>query len=153
MQKLRRATQEDIGHIATMYTEDIENNKARAMEFARDLVERFHTILCLDGEKLCGSISWETRGGLDDGVAEIVGLGVRPTYRRKGIATKLVRETIKQLHQLFAAAGSHLRLAYLFMERDNGSARMFYTKLGFEETATIPRMYPHGDAAVFVLRP
>jgi ribosomal protein S18 acetylase RimI-like enzyme len=147
------ATAEDMTRIEDMYTEDIENKPDRAMEFARELVERFHTIICYDGDRLCGSISWDTRGGLDDGVAEIVGLGVRPAYRRKGIATKLVRETIKQLREFFAGAGSHLRLAYLFMERDNGSAREFYMKLGFEETATIPRMYAHDDAAVFVLRP
>jgi ribosomal protein S18 acetylase RimI-like enzyme len=152
MQKLRTATKDDIGPIADMYIEDVEDNRVRATEFAKDLVERFHTILCLDDKKLCGSISWETRGGLDDGVAEVVGMGVRSTYRRKGIGTKLIGETIKQLRASFLAAGSRLRILYLFMERSNEIARAFYQRLGFVESAMIPGMYPHEDAAVLVLR-
>lgn len=152
MYRLRTATAEDLSRIADMYLEDVENNRVRAMEFAKDLVERFHTLLCLDGEKLCGSISWETRGGLDDGVAEIVGLGVRPAYRRKGIATRLLGETTKQLRESFTSAGRRLRVLYLFMERSNQVAREFYQRLGFAEVAEILGMYPHEDAAIFILR-
>jgi len=152
MQKLRTATQDDIGRLVDMYIEDVEDNRARAMEFARDLVKRFHTIICLDGEKLCGSISWETRGGLDDGVAEIVGLGVRPAYRRKGIGTKLLRETIKQLRGFFGNARSRLRVLYLFMEKSNEGAREFYQRSGFVEVAAIPGMYPEDDASILVLK-
>jgi ribosomal protein S18 acetylase RimI-like enzyme len=152
MQKLRIATEDDIGRIVDMYIEDVEDNRVRAKEFAKDLVQRFHTILCLDGEELCGTISWETRGGLDDGVAEVVGMGVRPIYRRKGIGTKLIGETIKQLRASFLAAGSRLRILYLFMEKSNEIAREFYQRLGFVEAAAISGMYPHEDAAIFVLR-
>ena len=91
---------------------------------------------------LCG-------GGLDDGVAEIIGLGVNEGFKRQGIATSLVDAAIEDMAQFFSGKGYSLRVIMLLMERTNETARNFYSVNKFKEVAVVPSLYPHDDASIW----
>ncbi|TFG14860.1 N-acetyltransferase [Candidatus Thorarchaeota archaeon] len=150
MIEYRTALIDDKPLLIKMYLEEIEDNVERAARFADDLIEHTRTILSTDGEQICGTVSWETRGGLEDGIAEIVSLGVSEEYRRQGIATKLVEILTNQAIEYFSEHGHALRVIFLFMERTNETARNFYKGIGFSEGAEIAGFYPDDHAVIWI---
>ncbi|KKN27525.1 hypothetical protein LCGC14_0863810 [marine sediment metagenome] len=147
---IRCVSNKDMELLVKMYLIDVENHLQRAEQFANDLIFRFKTIICINEEKILGTITWDTRGGLDDGVVELLGLGVNSSYRRQGIAKLLTFSLIDKAKKYFSNAGYKLRVIYLFMERGNNIARSFYKNIGFREVSELPAFYPHDDAAIWI---
>lgn len=147
---LRKATESDFDLLRNMYLKEVEQHHERAEVFAHELLTLMNTILCLCDDILCGTVSWAIRGGMDDGVIEIIGLGVREDSKRKGIATRLMNQALEDAREKFASKRCDIRRAFLFMEESNQIARVFYQKLGFEEAASIPEFYPCDGASIFV---
>jgi len=150
MISIRTATSSDIVLLENLYREEIEDNKRRAEKFAHDLVLRYKTLLAVKDNQVRGTITWEPRGGLDDGVAELVGLGVNEKYRRQGIATRLVNTMVEKSTNFYTNEGYSLRAIILFMERSNETARKFYSANKFKEVAVVPSLYPHDDASIWL---
>ncbi|MFW9966115.1 MAG: GNAT family N-acetyltransferase [Candidatus Thorarchaeota archaeon] len=150
MRTVREATDFDRELLVRLFITEIEDNIDLAEDFAADLL-RFHTILCLDEGKVIGTLSWDIRGGLDDGVVELIGLGVNPEYRRQGIAKELVQTLIHDASVHYSSHNHKLRVIYLFMEKENEGGRAFYRSIGFKEVADVPNLYPHDDAAIWTL--
>ena len=146
---IKSATPEDIPLIEKMYRKEIEDHVERAQTFAQDLVFRYKTLLAIKDNTVCGTVSWEPRGGFDDGVVEMIGLGVNEGFKRQGVATKLVDEMIEAALQFFSSKGYSLRVILLFMERENETARKFYSANRFKEVAAIPSLYPSDDASIW----
>ncbi|MFW9931800.1 MAG: GNAT family N-acetyltransferase [Candidatus Thorarchaeota archaeon] len=149
---LRKAIKTDFAVLKNMYMTEVEPHSERAEAFAHDLLSQMETILCFDDDILCGTVSWAIRGGLNDGIIEIIGLGVNAEYQRRGIATRLVNQVLSDAKNKFASKDYALRRIFLFMEEGNMVARQFYQKLGFVETATITDFYPSDGASIFVKR-
>ncbi len=149
MREIRVASESDRNLLVDLYLADVSQDRRQAEQFASDLLNHLRTILCIDDGKLVGTISWDIRGGLDDGVIELIGLGVSPEYRRMGIAGNLVDAVIETAKIHYTKERAKLRIVYLFMEKSNEGARYFYETLGFKEVAVIPALYPHDDAAVW----
>lgn len=151
MQKIIRfANEDDIMLLKEMYLNDVENHEQRAIEFANDLIFKLKTIICVADLKIIGSVSWDTRGGLNDGVIELIGLGITQNSRRQGIAKELVLTLISETKKLFKSKGYKLRVIYFFMERSNNTARRFYKNMGFREVSIIPAFYPNDDAVIWI---
>ena len=146
---IRTATSDDISLLENMYRKEIEDHAERAQRFAEDLVLRYKTLVAIKDDAVCGTATWEPRGGLDDGVAELVGLGVNDGFKRQGIASKLVDAMIEETSQFFTSNGYTLRVIILFMEKSNETARKFYSAIRFKEVATIPSLYPLDDASIW----
>lgn len=149
MFQIRPATTADDEILKEMYLSEVENHNGRATAFAKDLTSKFKTMLALQDEHLCGTLTWDARGGYDDGVVEIVGIGVNSKYQRRGIATKLVEKMIREASQFYSEHGYMLRVVILFMEGRNEDARRFYSAIGFSEVARIPGLYPHDDGVIW----
>ena len=149
MIEIRTATSSDLPLLEKMYRKEIEDHLERAQKFAEDLVLRYETLLAIDDNAVCGTVTWEPRGGLDDGVAEMIGLGVTEGFKRQGIASKLVDAMIEEATQFFSAKNYSLRVILLFMEKTNETARKFYSVNRFKEVATIPSLYPSDDASIW----
>ncbi|MHA1925075.1 MAG: GNAT family N-acetyltransferase [Candidatus Thorarchaeota archaeon] len=147
---MREATDSDRYLLVNLFISEVEDNIDLAEGFATDLL-RFRTILCLDEGNVIGTVSWDIRGGLDDGVVELIGLGVNPQYRRQGVAKELVQTLIHDVSKHYSSQGYKLRVIYLFMEKGNEGGRAFYKSIGFKETADVPELYPHDDAAIWTL--
>ncbi|MHA1136880.1 MAG: GNAT family N-acetyltransferase [Candidatus Thorarchaeota archaeon] len=146
---IKTATDADRALLENMYLEEIESHTERAEMFADDLVDRFKTMLALQDGQLCGTLSWDTRGGYDDGVVEIIGLGVKEKFQRQGVAKKLVDDFIQVASSFYSEKGYSLRVILLFMEGANEVARKFYSNMGFKEDALIPKLYPHDDGVIW----
>ena len=149
MIEIRTATPSDLPLLENMYRKEIEDHLERARRFAEDLVLRYKTLLAIDDNAVCGTVTWEPRGGLDDGVVEMIGLGVTEGFKRQGIATRLVDAMIGEATQFFSTKDYSLRVILLFMERANETARKFYSTNKFKEVSTIPSLYPQDDASIW----
>ncbi len=149
MIEIRTATPSDLPLLENMYRKEIEDHLERARRFAEDLVLRYKTLLAIDDNAVCGTVTWEPRGGLDDGVVEMIGLGVTEGFKRQGIATRLVDAMIEEATQFFSTKDYSLRVILLFMERANETARKFYSTNKFKEVSTIPSLYPQDDASIW----
>ena len=147
---IRNATSADIPLLENMYRTEIEDHAERSQKFAEDLVLRYKTLLAIKDEAVCGTVTWEVRGGLDDGVVEMIGLGVNEAFKRQGIATSLVDAMIQDAKQFYSSSGYSLRVVLLFMELSNETARKFYSANKFKEVASIPSLYPMDDASIWI---
>lgn len=147
---IRNATEKDMDIVVKMYLDEVENHQQRAQQFAKDLIYRFKTNICLSDKSILGTITWDTRGGLDDGVIELVGLGTSSNFKRQGIARELVLSLINEAKKYFSKAGYKLRVIYLFMEKSNNIGELFYNHMGFRKVSDIPSLYPHDDAVIWV---
>jgi ribosomal-protein-alanine N-acetyltransferase len=76
------------------------------------------------------SIACLTRHG-----AEIASLAVRPRYRERGVATALLKATIRKLRRSGAAA------VWLMVRPDNEAAIRLYRKLGFVRAGAVSDYY------------
>ena len=147
--EIRDAIETDRASLVQMYLQDVEKDEKRAGAFADALLNRMNTIVCVQDTRVIGSLSWDIRGGVEDGVIELVSMGVTEEHRRRGIGRALVEAMKESATERFAAEGQRFRLIYLFMEKTNQTARRFYRSMGFREVCTIPSMYPHDDACVW----
>lgn len=152
MPEFRSAQAGDRAILAKMYMDEIEQSEERADRFADDLIHKMNTILCFENSMICGTVSWSVRGGREDGVVEIVSLGVNKDHRRKGFATALMQEAIDDAQDFLSEKGGRLRTIFLFMESSNEVARAFYESLHFKEVVAIPSFYPDDAASIFVRR-
>ncbi|MHA1907589.1 MAG: N-acetyltransferase family protein [Candidatus Thorarchaeota archaeon] len=150
MPQIRKATESDFDTLVELYLNEVEQDSDNAKVFASDLLTRMRTILALEDQELCGTASWEIRGGLDDGVGELVAIGVNEAFQRQGFAKLLIEGIISDARKMFEESNSKLRILYLFMEKGNESARLFYESIGFKDVAAIPTFYPHDSASVLV---
>jgi len=147
---IRNATEKDMDIVVKMYLDEVENHQLRAQQFAKDLIYRFKTIICVCDKNILGTITWDTRGGLDDGVIELVGLGTSFNFKRKGIARELVLSLINEANKYFSKAGYKLRVIYLFMEKSNNIGKLFYNHMGFRKVSEIPAFLPKDDAVMWI---
>jgi len=147
---IRNATEKDMDIVVKMYLEEVENHQQRAQQFAKDLIYRFKTIICVCDKDIFGTITWDTRGGLDDGVIELVGLGTSSNFKRQGIARELVLSLINEAKKYFSKAGYKLRVIYLFMEKSNNIGELFYNHMSFRKVSEIPSLYPNEDAVIWI---
>ncbi|MFW9845304.1 MAG: GNAT family N-acetyltransferase [Candidatus Thorarchaeota archaeon] len=150
MRTIRDATESDKELLVDLFVSEVADDSKMALAFADDLL-RFKTILCVMEDNVIGTVSWDIRGGLDDGVVELIGLGVNPDYRRQGVAKELVQTLIHEASKHYADNDHRLRVIYLFMEKENDVGRSFYQSMGFKEVAEIPALYPHDDASIWTL--
>lgn len=149
MREIRSAREADRETLVGLFLTEVDHNQLEANRFASDLLDHLRTILCFIDGQLAGTVSWDVRGGLDDGVVELIGLGVSQQFRRSGVARDLVTTLLKKASTFYSEEGEKLRVVYLFMEKSNEEARHFYNAIGFEEVAQIPSLYPHDDATIW----
>lgn len=148
--QVRNASENDADLLVNMYLGEVEDNYERAQKFAKDLTHHLKTMVCVYKEEIIASISWDTRGGFDDGIVELVGLGVNQAHRQQGIAKKLMNSLIETARNEFSQKGYRLRVVYLFMEANNEIARILYRNFEFNKVATIPSFYPHNNAELWI---
>lgn len=147
---IRYVSEKDFDLLRKIYLHDVEDHQQRAKSFAEDLIFRLKTIICETNGKIIGTISWDTRGGINDGVIELIGLGVSQDYRRQGVAEELVLTLIDEAKVFFKGEGYKLRVIYFFMERENKGGRAFYKNMGFREVSIIPAFYSNDDGTIWI---
>jgi len=74
--EIREAIETDRASLVQMYLHNVEKDEKRAGAFADALLNRMNTIICVQESHVIGSLSWDIRGGVEDGVIELVSMGV-----------------------------------------------------------------------------
>ena len=77
----------------------------------------------------------------------VISLAVMPEHRQKGLATSLLLEAMKTLHQHYSCGE-----VYLEVRVSNQPAINLYRKLGFQEARTISHYYVDGEDALLMAR-
>ncbi|HZK04391.1 MAG TPA: ribosomal protein S18-alanine N-acetyltransferase [Actinomycetaceae bacterium] len=78
--------------------------------------------------------------------AEILTLGVSPEHRRRGHASRILRELLR------CAAACGAREVFLEVRADDAGAQALYLKYGFEPVGVRRRYYPMSGADALVMR-
>jgi GNAT superfamily N-acetyltransferase len=125
----RSCTPEDIDHVLELWNVGAHGgstNSASALE-TRLVRDREIFLLAWDEHTLAASLI----GGWDGWRANMYRLAVRPEYRRRGIATELVRRVEKVLLGLGAVR------VYALAVLESPEAKPFWTALGYEPNTII----------------
>jgi [ribosomal protein S18]-alanine N-acetyltransferase len=96
------------------------------------------------GRSMGGYMVTCMRGTKAPGRAELVSIGVDPRFRRVGVASSLMKSTLRRLRLQGASRIS------LMVRVSNGTARRFYERHGFQKLRTEARYYEDGEDAVLM---
>ncbi len=80
-------------------------------------------------------------------VGHLVSIAVRPPYRRIGIGSKLLEETIKVMREFYKAES-----IYLEVRISNAPAIKLYEKFGFKKARIVKGYYADGEDAYIMVR-
>lgn len=94
-------------------------------EILRDCIKNMDNFLCRDGDGIVGFITVNPQSKRLGGSVYIVNINVLPEYRRKGVATGLIRTACEYYCEL-----SEEKLVSLDVTRTN-SAKRLYERIGF----------------------
>lgn len=80
--------------------------------------------------------------GLGPLKGHVISIAVLPEYRRRGIATAMLKTALARMRERYGA-----RECYLEVRVSNHPAISLYRKLGFRKTRVIPKYYGDGEDA------
>ncbi len=139
---IRLANINDSSCIAEMSRDLIESGLGWSWtpsRVAREITEKCsNVIVTVEGDEILGFGVMK----YSDCEARLNLFAVHPTYRRKGIGTRM----IKWLEKTALIYGSSV--VYLEMRLRNQAAREFYTSLGYEEIQRVPGYYKQRETAL-----
>lgn len=90
------------------------------------------SILAKDDELIIGMLQWQIKEDPRAGVAEFEEVHVLEGYRNKGIGSKLLDFSIRQVAKEFGKINIAPRKIFLFVSKNNAEARDLYEKRGFK---------------------
>lgn len=141
---VRRAGPFDLGRLARLHRTCFEDAWTRAeiarllaMPGAFALLARVHEPLRLSIDAWRGVGFAIARVASDE--AELLSIGVAPSFRGRGIGARLLREVIDRCRE----AGA--RRLFLEVDVDNRFAQRLYESFGFERVGVRPDYYRHRD--------
>ncbi len=137
--RIREAREEDLNEVSGI--EGLSFRDPYPRSFLNSLHALHSTtflVAVLSSGEIIGYSVTAIRYGL---LGHLLSLATRPEYRRNGVATALVQETIQILR------GEGARLMRLEARVSNGEAVSLYEKLGFEKGEVEADYYPDGEAA------
>jgi ribosomal protein S18 acetylase RimI-like enzyme len=106
-----------------------------------------------DRKEIRGYILWVEKGGFrKEAVLELEQIAVDAAFRRKGIGTTLVRESLKGLRSILHDRGSSLKLIEVTTGTEQGAVDFYRRTLGAELVARLPDVF-RGDEIVLFARP
>ncbi len=156
---VREMLYEDIPFIVNIYLESFKGmqdydiaKRWITLKFKSKPISIYYTAI-LDG-KVIGYILWSEHGGFrSNAVIELEQIAVGKMYRGKGVASKLIVESLRMLNRDYIAArGARLKLVMVTTASNNNSAKGLYEKvLNAKEVATIRDFY-NGNESILVAR-
>lgn len=143
---IRLASMRDAPGIAQMSRDLIESGlgwRYDAPRVARGISDRDTVALvACDGHRVIGFAMMQ----FGDARAHLALLAVRPPYRRRGVARRLVEWLIE------SAKVAGIATVHLELRESNEAAKRFYRAMGFSDTVLVPGYYLGKEAALRMLR-
>jgi [ribosomal protein S18]-alanine N-acetyltransferase len=143
---IRNASEKDLEQVQRIENSSFDDPYSK--EFFIFLLHDSSFKVAVVGEEVAGYSIHKIRtknallGRLQPKRAILISLAIHSSWRRKGIASMLLDELIRDLKTSDAA------VLELQVMKTNDSAKALYLKFGFKPTATIPNYYGRGRDAV-----
>ncbi len=110
--------------------------------------------IALSYGKVIGYILWSEHGGFrKDAVIELEQIAVSKMYRNKGIASKLIVESLRMLNRDYITArGSGIKLVIVTTASNNNAKRLYERVLNAREVAVIKDLYSNDESILIARR-
>ena len=140
--KILNATEKDKKYLYEIYKEEYGE---RVKEIINCYLKHKHIKLVKDNKKIIGLLLWSVKEGFHHGLCEIEELWIHEKYRRKGLGTKLLKSTIKDIKKYFIKEGYKPRKIFLFTSKENVAARKCYEKQNFKLVAEVGDLFKDNE--------
>lgn len=101
---------------------------------------------------LVGYILWLEKGGFrQNSVLELEQICVHPDLQGKGIGTKLITASLRDMIENLKSRGSTLKLVEVTTGTENEAQRLYTKTIGARVVATIPDLF-RGDEVIMIAR-
>ena len=145
--EIRKATSKDAEKLREFFkhykNEEIINSRIECY------LEHNSTIIAEENQDIAGAVQWYVKENPNAGVAELEEMFVTENYRKKGIASELLNYLIEDVKKFFSSRNIEPRKLYLFVSKDNQSARKLYEKHGFKMIAEVNDIFTDNQNEVF----
>lgn len=103
-------------------------------------------------EHVLGYILWMEKGGFrQESVWELEQIAVKPEFREKGIAIKLIIESLKKIKKYLKKRNSKLKLVEVTTGAENKAQELYKKTLNAKVEAVIKDLF-RGDEALMIAR-
>ena len=93
-------------------------------------------------KEIVGYIHWCQKSGFrSEVVLELEQLAVHPTFRGKGIGTKLIEESLPQIQEQLKTRNAQIKHIIVTTRADNFAQKLYKKTLNVEVAATISNLY------------
>jgi ribosomal protein S18 acetylase RimI-like enzyme len=154
---IKRMEREQIDKVADVASDcftglkDLEKAK-KWIECNFNAFPRMQYFVVQKGEEILGYILWVEKGGFrEEAVVELEQIGVHSKYRGKGIGTKLVKESFKELKKFLEERGSKLKLVEVTTGASNKAQRLYEKTLGAKPECVIKDFFGE-DEVIMIAR-
>lgn len=118
---IRKANKDDLSNLVSLERELF--NDSYSIDYIQTFLEQNSLLLAYDLDQLIGVLGWFNQG--DN--AEIIMVGVKTEYRRRQIATMLIKACISML------VSSDVHSLFIEVRTNNIEAKKLYESLNFKE--------------------
>jgi ribosomal protein S18 acetylase RimI-like enzyme len=148
--------QEDIKAVAKIHTQQFPRQENSLVWISCNF-SAFPRIMLFvardEKDRVVGYIQWIHKSGFrKQAVIELEQIAVLTSYQGKGVGTKLIEESLKQIQIYLDDSNSKLK-AILVSTRSDNRARLLYEKvLGAKEIVTIKDLFSNDEVLMLALR-
>ena len=136
--RIRKATESDLPHIVLI--ENSSFNQPYPIDLLKRLLRQYGDTFLVAEED--GKLVGYSAASMKHRAAHLISIGVLMGYRRKGVATSLLKHLV-----LILRRGGADEL-WLEVKSENNEAVSLYEKFGFERMNIVQDYYSDGSAAV-----
>jgi ribosomal protein S18 acetylase RimI-like enzyme len=156
---VREVLYNDIPSIVDIYLESFKGmqdyntvSKWVSLKFNSKPISIYYIAL-FDG-KAIGYILWSEHGGFrKEAVIELEQIAVSKMYRGKGIASKLIVESLRMLNRDYITArGSRIKMVIVTTASNNSAKRLYERVLNAREVAVIKDLYSNDESILIARR-
>ncbi|GBD33780.1 hypothetical protein HRbin34_00071 [bacterium HR34] len=153
---IRKMKEDDIENVAKIYLEcfhgmndiDIVKEWIR-LKYLGYPANRYYVI---DDGRIKGYILWVELGGFrKDAVIELEQIAVTPKEQGKGLGSKLIKESLKDIIKKLEIRGSRLKLVKVTTGIENQAQKLYKKTLNAKPVAVIPDFF-RGDEVILIAR-
>lgn len=152
-----RLSKEDLQKVAEIGKESFSGLKEK--EHAKTWIEcnlnafpRTQYFVAKENNEILGYILWIEKGGFrNESVWELEQIAVKEIHRGKGIASKLIKESLNHIHKYLEERGSRLKLIEVTTSTENQAQEIYRRHLNAKIEAVITKMF-RGDEVIMIAR-
>ncbi len=157
--EIRRIREGEFPLIAEIGAEDIyqgDFSPEGMVKWLRGCGSRPFTqyFVAVESEVIAGFIGWSLHDRYEEkAMLELSFLGVKEGFRRRGIGTKLINESFKEVRKSWQRKGLQVSCVFVATDEDNTVSQRFYEKildsLGTIQKVLIPDVWGKGTGTIF----